>query len=544
MSLPPRLWLPDGVHELPTAVPAGQLSGLWPGGPAAAAEALAQLPATAAPRLRRRALLRADAGLPERPVLIEWLPRSELDAVEAERRKGACHANLLRLHHVGLADARTAYLISEAPAGVDLLTVHRAAAGQLPAWWGVAVVAAAARGLSALHQHLQRRGGAAHGGIELGTLFVAWSGAVQLLAYAPRGQAATAAPELQAAPRLITPAADVHALATVLKALLPAAALARGPLPPLIRRCLLPHAEQRPALSALAAALETVLWELEAPLGRATAIGEILGGVCPRQATADLADAEWGDSALASFATLPATLFPLSPLSTGAVQLSPTWAMAPPEPTLTVDRRTVPPPAPASRRGPLIFAGATLGLALLGGVALWGAAEPERPLAPPTAGGPAVGGSRADGSAAAANPVVLPSPLRAAPGGGAGATPAGAGAALTAAGSALGPAPARVPLSAAASSVRWGALRLQILQVHPAPSGLRVQLRLTNPTARPLQAELATLTAGPQRASERQPPQPLPPPLLIGGGRTILYSLDYLLPAAAEPGPLVLQLQP
>ena len=544
MSLPTRLWLPDGVHELPTAVPAGQLSGLWPGGPAAAAEALAQLPATAAPRLRRRALLRADAGLPERPVLIEWLPRSELDAGEAERRKGACHANLLRLHHVGLADARTAYLISEAPAGVDLLTVHRAAAGQLPAWWGVAVVAAAARGVCALHQHLQRRGGAAHGGIELGTLFVAWSGAVQLLAYAPRGQTPTAAPELLAAPRLITPAADVYALATVLKALLPQTALLRGPLPPLIRRCLLPHAEQRPALSALAAALETILWELEAPLGRATAIGEILGSFCPRQATADLGDAEWGDSALASFATLPATLFPLSPLSTGAVQLSPTWVMAPPEPTLTVDRRTVPPPAPASQRGPLIFAGATLGLAILGGVALWGAAEPGRRLPAPTASEPAAYGSAADGSAAVANPVVVPSPFRATPGGGVGTTSASTGAVLSTAGSELGAAPARVPLAAAASSVRWGALRLQILQVHPMPSGLRVQLRLTNPTGRPLQAELATLTAGPQHASERQPPQPQPPPILLGSGRTVLYSLDYPLPSSGEAGPLVLQLQP
>lgn len=550
MSLPTRLWLPDGVHELPTAVPAGQLSGLWPGGPAAA-EALAQLPTTAAPRLRRRALLRADAGLPERPVLIEWLPRGELDAAEAERRKGACHANLLRLHHVGLADARTAYLISEAPAGVDLLTVHRAAAGQLPAWWAAAVVAAAARGLSALHQHLQRRGGAAHGGIELGTLFVAWSGAVQLLAYAPRGQTSPVAPELLAAPRLVTPAADVYALATVLKALLPAAALSRGPLPPLIRRCLLPHAEQRPALSALAAALEAVLWELEAPLGRATAIGEILGSVCPRQAAAELADAEWGESTLASFATLPATLFPLSPLSTGAVQLSPTWVMSPPEPTLTVDRRTAPPPPPTPRRRPLVFAGATLGLAFLGGVALWGAAEPAQRLTTPTAGAPAVRGSGPGGIAAvattaAAKTTVPPGALLSAPGG-VGATPASAASsapALTTAGSELGPAPASVPIFAAASSVRWGALRLQILQVHQEPSGLRVQLRLTNPTARPLQAELGTLTAGPQRASERQPPQPMPPSLPIGGGRTVVYTLNYPLPSPGDPGPLQLQLQP
>ena len=41
---------------------------------------------------------------------------------------------------------------------------------------------------------------------------------MQLLAYAPRSHTTAAAPELLAAPRLATPAADVYALATVLKA--------------------------------------------------------------------------------------------------------------------------------------------------------------------------------------------------------------------------------------------------------------------------------------------------------------------------------------
>lgn len=531
MSLPPRLWLPDGVHELPTAVPAGQLSGLWPGGPAQAIEAMAQLPPSTAPRLRRRALLRADAGLPERPVLIEWLPRSDLDAAEAERRKGACHVNLLRLHHVGLADPGTAYLISEAPAGVDLLTVHRAAAGQLPAWWAVAVVAAAARGLGALHQHVQRRGGSAHGGIELSALFVAWSGAVQLLAYAPRGQPApphAAAPEALFDPRLVTAAADVYALAAVLKALLPASALARGSLPPLIRRCLLPHADERPALSAVQAALEAALGELAAPLNRAAAIGELLASVCPRAATVDLADAEWGDSSRMSFATLPATL---SPLSAGAVQLSPTWVMAPPEPTLTLDKAAA--PQPPSRRWPVMLGAATLALALLGGVALWGTAKPVGTRAAPASGaaGPAPAADPA-GSAAARGALSSRSSGRAAV-----AAPAPA--------PDRGAAPASVPLTASADSVRWGALRLQLLRVHLEPDRVRVQLRLTNPTAQPLTAELAALTLGPAGRGERQPPQPPPAPLLLGAGRIAVVALDYPLAApTGGPGALALQLQP
>ena len=401
MSLLTRLGLPDGVHELPTAVPAGQLSGLWPGSAAAAAEAAALPPSATTPhvRLRRRALLRADPGLPDRPVLIEWFARADLDAAEAARRQGACHVHLLRLHHIGFADARTAYAISEAPAGVDLHTVCRAAPEKLPAWWAVAVVAAAARGLGALHQHLQRRGGTAHGGIELGTLFVSWSGAVQLLAYAPPvlPSLAPTAPEVLAAPRLITPAADVYALGAVLRALLPQAALARGPLQRLVRRCLLPHADERPALPAVQAALEAALWELDAPLGRAAAIGELLGRVCPRAATVDLADAEWGDSALASFATLPATLFPLNPLSTGAVPLSPTWVTAAPEPTVS----PVPPPAPRSSRRTLAVGAAALGAALLGSGALWlaGTSSPapgapgSAQLAPSGSGLPVLAGS-------------------------------------------------------------------------------------------------------------------------------------------------------
>lgn len=541
MSLPTRLWLPDGVHELPTAVPAGQLSGLWPGSLTAATEAHPPPTAATAPRHRRRALLRADAGLPERPVLIEWLPRSDLDAAEAARRKGACHVNLLRLHHVGLADARTAYLISEAPAGVDLWTVHRAAAGQLPAWWGVAVVAAAARGLLALHQHLQRRGGAAHGGIELSTVFVAWSGAVQLLAYAPRGlpaAGAAAAPELLAAPRLATAATDVYALATVLKVLLPPTALTRGALPPLLRRCLLPHPEERPALSALVAALEAALGELEAPLGRATAIGEILGNVCPRQAAVELADAEWGESTLANFATLPATLFPLSPLSTGAVQLSPTWVMVPPEMTVTVERAPAQRPPPP-RRGPLLFAGATLGLALLGGVALWGAAEPvAAPPAPAPRFSPQEASAPSSDRAAPARPAAS-DPAHNSDG------PMSMGTAATAAGGSAALTPKNLPLIAGAASTRWGALRLQILHVQSGPERVQLQLRLTNPTAALQAAKLAALTIGPTHCGGQQPPQPPQPPLPIGAGRTLALTLDYPLALPPEGlGALSLQLGP
>ena len=515
MSLPTRLWLPDGVHELPTAVPAGQLSGLWPGSTAAAPEAAALPPSATTPhvRLRRRALLRADPGLPERPVLIEWFPRADLDAAEAARRQGACHVHLLRLHHLGLADARTAYAISEAPAGVDLHTVCRAAADKLPAWWAVAVVAAAARGLGALHQHLQRRGGAAHGGIELGTIFVAWSGAVQLLAYAPPvlpSLAPAVAPEVLAAPRLATPAADVYALGVVLRALLPQAALARGPLQRLVRRCLLPHAEERPALSAVQAALEATLGELAAPLGRAAAIGELLGRVCPRAATVDLADAEWGDSALASFATLPATLFPLNPLSTGAVPLSPTWVTAAPEPSV----RPVPPPAPRSSRRTFVVGAASLAAVLLGSGALWLAGEsgPAQPASAPSTAQLAPSGSgRPAAPTTGSPPAIAGSPSGPPPAATAGSLPAAA--------------PSSVPLVASASSISWGALRLQILHVALEADPLRVQLRLTNPGSRPLPAPLADLTIGPASGS-RRPPAPSPS-LTVGAGRTAVVTLDY-----------------
>lgn len=538
MSLPTRLGLPNGVHELPTAVPAGQLSGLWPGSTAAVPEAVALPPSATTPhlRLRRRALLRADPGLPERPVLIEWFARADLDVVEAARRQGACHVNLLRLHHIGVADARTAYAISEAPAGVDLHTVCRAAGEKLPAWWAVAVVAAAARGLGALHQHLQRRGGAAHGGIELGTLFVAWNGAVQLLAYAPPvlpSLAPAVAPEVLAAPRLATPAADVYALGTVLRALLPQAALARGPLQRLVRRCLLPHADERPALSAVQAALEAALWELAAPLGRAAAIGELLGRLCPRAATVDLADAEWGDSALASFATLPATLFPLNPLSTGAVPLSPTWMTAAPEPTVS----RIPPPAPRSSRRTLFVGAVALGVALLGGSALWLAGASG--LTPPA---PAPDSTKLAPSLSSFPPIRSagspPAPSGLPPAATAGSPPASApspsGLSLAAtAGSSSGAVPASVPLVAGASSVSWGALRLQILHVTTEADRLRVQLRLTNPGPRPLPAPLSDLTIG---LGRRQPPAP-PPPLTLGAGRTAVVTLDYSeAPAEAPAG--------
>ena len=532
MSLPTRLGLPDGVHELPTAVPAGQLSGLWPGSIAAAPEAAVLPPSATTPhvRLRRRALLRADPGLPERPVLIEWFARADLDAAEAARRQGACHVHLLRLHHIGVADARTAYAISEAPAGVDLHTVCRAAAEKLPAWWAVAVVAAAARGLGALHQHLQRRGGAAHGGIELSTLFVAWSGAVQLLAYAPPVQPSLApavAPEVLAAPRLATPAADVYALGVVLRALLPQAALARGPLQRLVRRCLLAQADERPALSAVQAALEAALWELGAPLGRAAAIGELLGRVCPRAATVDLADAEWGDSALASFATLPATLFPLNPLSTGVVPLSPTWVTAAPEPTVS----RVPPQAPRSSRRTLFVGAAALGAALLGGGALWlaGASGPSPPAPAPGSAQLAPSPSGLPLAATAGSP-----PAR---------TPSPSGLPLAVTSSSPpGAAPARVPLIASANSLSWGALRLQILRVTPEADRLRVQLRLTNPGPRPLPAPLADLTIGPT-AGSRQPPA-LPSPLMVGAGRTAVVTLDYPGAPAGRSHALQLQLLP
>ena len=90
MSLPPRLWLPDSQQENKATVPASYLPGLWtPTGSGAQTPTTGAAPAAVSPlpRLRRRALLRGEGGVPDRPVLVEWFPREELEPTDAQRRK-------------------------------------------------------------------------------------------------------------------------------------------------------------------------------------------------------------------------------------------------------------------------------------------------------------------------------------------------------------------------------------------------------------------------------------------------------------------------
>src|SRR5207302_1456581 len=131
-------------------------------------------------RARRRAVLRGEAGRADQPVLVERVSSSE--AARARRLYGLCHVNVLRLLEAGV-DAQGGYLICAAPAGVELQTVARTARaeGGLQRWWLASVLAAAGRGLSALHRHVRGSGWPLHGAIGWSTVFVGWHGEVQLL---------------------------------------------------------------------------------------------------------------------------------------------------------------------------------------------------------------------------------------------------------------------------------------------------------------------------------------------------------------------------
>ena len=127
-----------------------------------------------------------------------------------------------------------------------------------------------------------------HGRLLPSTVFVGWNGSVHLLAYSPSPGSSRSddlvAPELRASERLLSPAADVYAVAALLRLLLPPAAAARPAISRLLRRCLHAQADQRMSLSTLHNALGTLLLDLGAPLRRAAAIGEVLGRFCPRAA--------------------------------------------------------------------------------------------------------------------------------------------------------------------------------------------------------------------------------------------------------------------
>ena len=171
MALPNRLWLPEGAGELPTFFPE-------------TTRVAVEVPL--GQRWRRRAVLAGIEGQPERTVLVEWFSATDLQPVQLEPLRSLCHVNLLRLLQCGQSDGRTAYAISEAPLGLDLASIVRTAQVKLPAWWAVAVVAEAARGLLALQQFWVSRGPArGHGAVDGSCVFVSASGRVQVLAFAP-----------------------------------------------------------------------------------------------------------------------------------------------------------------------------------------------------------------------------------------------------------------------------------------------------------------------------------------------------------------------
>jgi hypothetical protein len=475
MALPPRLWLPEAGHDLPTAVHGGSLR------PATSSPASGSTPAQ---RLRRRALWRGEAGLPDRPVLVEWFPLADFEheRAAARRVRGLCHVHLLRLLDIGLADARNAYAVSEAPDGVDLFTVLRAAPGELPPFFGVSVVRQVARALLALEKHLlsspRRHGG--HGRVNLGTVFVGWDGSVKLLAFAPLGPLGSSgraeesgAPELRLSDRLLTSAADVYALGVLLRELLPPSALRRREFQRLMRRCLHTQADQRIALSTLELALEELLIELRAPLHRAQAIGEVLGRSCPR-ATTDLVDADWGEHTGDGYPALPPTL---APLSASTVLLSPAWLRAQP-------------PEKSARRSLMRRLAAPLGLgfgiAALAGLSLWGLGAQSPPIA-------------------RAQPIEPP-PIAA----------------------------TEEPVAPPPSELLPG-LRTSIERIERTPQQIAITLRLTNPTAQPIAANTSALRLALRSAPEATLEPLSSPTLTVGAGRVQELRLTFYDPQLLGP---------
>ena len=322
MALPSRLWLP---HPPAEATPVRRGTPAWTMGEPD------KLPGALTQRMRRRAIFAGEGNLPDREVLLDWFP-AHLLPVEARRTRAlrtVRHIHLLRLFDLGLADPRTAYAISEAPNGVDLSTLLRAAQSEFVPHFALLVVSALCRALLCLLQEQRRLGVVwqGHGRIFSSTVFVGWQGQVSLLAYSPPLQTshleATRAPELLSSERLLTPAADVYSLALLLRQCLPSSSLAAGPLSRLIAESLLPEAQQRPSLPLFADRVQAALFDLRPPLDAAAAIAEVVQRHCPR-ATSDLLDFEWPESTIEGFPALPTSQLPLADR---AVTLSATWVM-------------------------------------------------------------------------------------------------------------------------------------------------------------------------------------------------------------------------
>jgi hypothetical protein len=449
-------------------------------------------------RLRRRALWRAEAGLPDRAVLVEWFPIAELEhEKEAARRiRGLCHVHLLRLLDFGVADARNAYALSEAPDGVDLFTVLRAAPIELPPFFGVAVAQGVTRALGAIAKvssHGRRRAGG-HGRVNQGTVFVGWDGSVRLLAFAPAGRSGTRhqedmiAPELRLSERLLTPAADVYAMGALLRGLLPAASLRRPSVDRLLRRCLHVQADQRMSLHSLELALQELLFELQAPMSLGNALGDLLGQCCPRAAP-DLLDTDWGENTGDAYLALPPTLVPLSP---STVPLSPMWL-----------RTAAPKRRGALSTGSRIAVTAALGLGALAALMAWTLSHNESTGTPLTSPLPVQ-----QASLAALAPVLENAPPKALP-----------------------------LLHPGSMAMPWQGLRLSIERQHLDSLRLSLLLRLYNPGREAITPDLSALRLfiGDTDAVGLAPLSP--PVLTVGGGRRQEVQVFFQVPVLV-PSPL------
>ena len=465
MALPNRLWLPDGGHDLPTWIAETRL----------ASEPL--LPTEK--RWRRRAVLAGTDSQPERTVLVEWFAQSELRAAQIAPLRGLCHVHVLRLHQVGKADARTAFALSEAPLGIDLLAICKTATAKLPVWWAVCVIRDAARGLWALHKQLEDRGHhVGLGTVDASCIFVSTTGRVQVLAFAPLARPLLVddpiAPEVRQSHRLCSPAADVYSLATVLSMLpierpLPEALLR------VLARCRSPHAEKRPTLSLLLSQLDETLGGLGAPLPQVERIGAELHRLIPAARSRDLSDGEWGSAGPVTFGPLPKTL---SPLAATAVSLSATWDAAPPLDLAPMPRR------PAGWMiGIGLFATTMLGSGL---AALLPSAAP--PTHPPV---------QATAQLAKTNGPHLPTTL---------------------------------PLREGVRG-QLGGLRVQILKSELSTGSLHVILLLTNPDQQPHRFEPLSLRVSASPDSQSYAPEPLPV-MELSPGQLQTLALRFLVPSS------------
>lgn len=338
--------LPEGLLELPASL---QLSS--PPG---------SLPGADRTRGRRRALLRREEAeaAPEQPVLLEWFsgPDAPARVARGRLRRALQHGHLLRLLRIGCAEVDgtfRGFAISEAPAGVDLATLQRAAraAGTpLPPWWSAAVLHAAGRGLLALHRHLLALDAApCHGALAPAALFVGWQGEVQLLGFSA-DPGALLAPEARALQRIAGAPADVYAFARLIEELLPEEERRRPELAGLLAAARAPDPERRPPLPALLLGLRRYLLTVPAPLQRAQAIGALVAQTCPRDAVElGLEEAQEPDGPAASVSAPPVN---------AAVSIDANANV----------NRAAPPPGPRAslgRVGALLYAGALV-LLLLG----------------------------------------------------------------------------------------------------------------------------------------------------------------------------------